>query len=100
MLVPLLGLAACFFEYLAAGRPILALAAGTEAGRIAAELGVEPLIRADDVPAITAALSQAATRRLPSPDPSASGRYVYPAAAEAMSDVLTRYKARMPEGRA
>jgi glycosyltransferase involved in cell wall biosynthesis len=34
------------FEYLAAGRPILALAEGTEAGRVAAELGAE-VVRAD-----------------------------------------------------
>src|SRR5204862_5502463 len=43
------------FEYLAAGRPILALAAGTEAGRIVAELGGET-VSADDVPAIVEAL--------------------------------------------
>ena len=35
------------FEYLAAGRPILALAAGTEAGRVVADLGGDT-VRADD----------------------------------------------------
>ncbi len=44
------------FEYLAARRPILALAAGTEAGRVIAELGSEP-VRADDPAAISAALA-------------------------------------------
>ena len=35
------------FEYLAAGRPILALAEGTEAGRVATSVGAE-VVRADD----------------------------------------------------
>jgi glycosyltransferase involved in cell wall biosynthesis len=76
------------FEYLAAGRPILALAAGTEAGRIAADAGIEPVVPADDPEAIGAALRQLAHGGLRGPDPEASGRYSYPAAAEAMSAAL------------
>ena len=44
------------FEYLAAGRPILALADGTEAGRIVTETGAGEAVRADDPAAIEAAL--------------------------------------------
>ncbi|MFN8152344.1 MAG: glycosyltransferase [Solirubrobacterales bacterium] len=76
------------FEYLAAGTPILALAAGTEAGRIAADAGVSPIVRADDPEAIAAALSALVRGELEGPDPGASDRYAYPAAAEAMSSVL------------
>jgi len=77
------------FEYLAAGRPILALAAGTEAGRIATEVGIDPVVRADDPGAIAAALRTASRRELAGPDASAAERYAYPAAAEAMATVLT-----------
>ena len=76
------------FEYLAAGRPILALAAGTEAGRIAADAGVAPVVRADDPEAIESALQRLAERGLEGPDPEASARYSYPAAAESMAGVL------------
>jgi glycosyltransferase involved in cell wall biosynthesis len=76
------------FEYLAAGRPILALAAGTEAGRIAADVGIEPIVAADDPAAIAGALAALVRGELRGPDPGASGRYSYPAAAEAMSVVL------------
>ncbi len=77
------------FEYLAAGRPVLALAAGTEAGRIAADAGIEPVVRADDPAAIAAALAQVAAGELRGPDPTAAARYRYPAAAEAMSATLS-----------
>jgi len=77
------------FEYLAAGVPILALAAGTEAGRIAAGAGVEPIVAADDPAAIAAALRLLLGDGLRAPDPEAAGRYVYPAAAESMAAVLT-----------
>jgi hypothetical protein len=76
------------FEYLAAERPILALAAGTEAGRIAAELGIDPVVRADDVAAIEAALRTLLAGELSGPDPEAASHYSYPAAAEAMSAAL------------
>lgn len=76
------------FEYLAAGTPILALAAGTEAGRIAAGVGIEPVVRADDPVAIATALRALAAGELRGSDAAASGRYTYPAAAEAMAAVL------------
>ena len=76
------------FEYLAAERPILALAGGTEAGRIAGELGVEPIVRADDPEAIATALAKLARGELNPPDPASSNRYRYPPAAEAMSAAL------------
>ncbi len=76
------------FEYLAAGRPILALAAATEAGRIAADAGVSPIVRADDPEAIAAALGRLVRGELEGPDPAASARYSYPGAAAAMSDAL------------
>ena len=72
------------FEYLAAGRPILALAEGTEAGRVAAELGAE-VVRADDVDGIRAALARFAAGELRPPDPDAVRPYTYPAPAEGMA---------------
>ncbi len=76
------------FEYLAAGTPILALAAGTEAGRVAAEAGVAPIVPANDPRAIATALADLLNDGLRGADPSATTRYSYPAAAEAMADVL------------
>jgi glycosyltransferase involved in cell wall biosynthesis len=73
------------FEYLAAGRPILALAAGTAAGRLVAELGGET-VPADDVPAIVDALRKAAAGELRAPDPEARAAYSYPAPAERMAE--------------
>ena len=78
------------FEYLAAGRPILALCADTEAGRAAADAGVAPIVRADDPAAIAEALASAARGELRGPDPGAADRFAYPAAAEAMAEVLRR----------
>lgn len=77
------------FEYLAAGPAILALAAGTEAGRIAADAGIAPIVRADDPEAIATALADLLDEGLTAPDQSAAGRYSYPSAAEAMSRILT-----------
>ena len=77
------------FEYLAAGVPILALAAGTEAGRIAADAGIDPIVAADDPDAIASALAGLLDGALAAPDPDAAARYGYPAAAEAMAAVLT-----------
>ena len=76
------------FEYLAAGVPILALAAGTEAGRLAAEAGIAPIVAADDPEAIATALAALLGGDLTGPDPAAASRFSYPAAAEAMSKAL------------
>jgi glycosyltransferase involved in cell wall biosynthesis len=81
------------FEYLAAGPPILALAAGTEAGRVAAEAGSE-VVAADDVPGIAAALRRLAAGELRPPDAAARERYSYPAVAERMAAVAQRATAR------
>jgi glycosyltransferase involved in cell wall biosynthesis len=70
------------FEYLAARRPILALCAGTEAGRILSEAGA-PIVAANDAAAIAEAFRTAGA--LPAPDASLAERYRYPAAAEAMA---------------
>ncbi len=74
------------FEYLAAGRPILALAAGTEAGRVVQEIGGES-VPSDDVPAIVGALRRVAAGELEPPDPSARQAYSYPSVAEQMAEV-------------
>lgn len=76
------------FEYLAAGRPILALAAGTEAGRLVADAGAGASVRADDRQAIAGALAELVAGRLPAPSPGAAERFTYPAAAEAMGEVI------------
>jgi glycosyltransferase involved in cell wall biosynthesis len=77
------------FEYLAAERPILALAAGTEAGRVVAELGGET-VPADDVPAIVTALRKAVAGELRAPDPDGVAAYSYPAPAERMAEIAER----------
>jgi glycosyltransferase involved in cell wall biosynthesis len=74
------------FEYLAAGRPILALAAGTEAGRIVAEAGGEA-VPADDPARIVEALLHLVAGDVPAPDPAMCERYSYPAVAERMAAV-------------
>lgn len=75
------------FEYLAAGRPILALAGGTEAGRVAAEVGAE-VVRADDPKAIAASLRRLAAGELRAPAPQAVEPYAYPAPAEGMAEAV------------
>jgi glycosyltransferase involved in cell wall biosynthesis len=72
------------FEYLAAERPILALAAGTEAGRIVESIGGET-VRADDPAAIATALRRVAAGALEPPAPDAVAPYTYPAPAEGMA---------------
>lgn len=82
------------FEYLAAGRPILALAAGTEAGRIVAEAGAGEPVRADDPAAIEAALRELVAGRLAAPPEDARREYSYPPLAERMSDAMEAAIAR------
>jgi glycosyltransferase involved in cell wall biosynthesis len=77
------------FEYLAAGRPILALAAGTEAGRVVEELGGE-VTPADDVAAIVEALRRLVNGEISPPDAAALSAYSYPRPAERMAEVATR----------
>jgi glycosyltransferase involved in cell wall biosynthesis len=81
------------FEYLATGRPILALAGDTEAGRIVESIGGET-VRADDSAAISAALSRAVDGALAPPPREAIAPYTYPAPAERMAEVVERAIAR------
>ena len=85
------------FEYLAAGRPILALAGGTEAGRVVEEIGGET-VRADDVTAIAAALARVAAGDLAAPPTEAVAPYTYPAPAEGMAAAVELAIARRSRG--
>jgi glycosyltransferase involved in cell wall biosynthesis len=75
------------FEYAASGTPILALAAGTEAGAVAAELGAT-VAPADDPAAIAAALKRVADGQLERTPPDAVAAYTYPAPAERMAGAV------------
>jgi glycosyltransferase involved in cell wall biosynthesis len=74
------------FEYLATGRPILALAAGTEAGRVVEETG-GAAVPADDVAAIVGALRRLVVGELTPPKPGTSSAYSYPSVAERLAEV-------------
>ena len=76
------------FEYLAAGRPILALADGTEAGRIVTETGAGEAVRADDPTAIQAALRKLVAGELTAPPEEARREYSYPLLAERMGEAV------------
>jgi glycosyltransferase involved in cell wall biosynthesis len=84
------------YEYFAAGRPILALAEGTEAGRLVAESGGGRSVRADDKRAIRDALRELLTADLSAPPPGAAERFCYPAAAEAMAEQIETAIAARP----
>ena len=77
------------FEYLAADRPIMALAAGTEAGRVAGELGAV-VVDAGDARAISGALRRLVSEGLAAASAAAAARYAYPAPAEQLADVAAR----------
>jgi glycosyltransferase involved in cell wall biosynthesis len=74
------------FEYLASERPLLALAAGTEAGRVIEEAGATA-VPADDVAAIVGGLQRLARGELEAPRTGASSAYFYPHVAERMAEV-------------
>jgi glycosyltransferase involved in cell wall biosynthesis len=76
------------FEYLAAGRPVVALAAGTEAGRIVRETGAGEVVPSNDPAAIRGALQRLVDGELDAPDPDALRPYTYPAAAQRMADAV------------
>jgi glycosyltransferase involved in cell wall biosynthesis len=77
------------FEYLASGRPILALAAGTEAGRIVAETG-GVAVRADLPGDVAAGLEGLVAGELTAPSADAVAAYTYPAPAERMAEAVER----------
>jgi glycosyltransferase involved in cell wall biosynthesis len=73
------------YEYLAADRPILALAGENEAARIVAETATGVVVAPDDVPGIREALSATAERSLfDSYAPRELERYRYPAPADGL----------------
>ena len=77
------------FEYLAAGRPILALADGNEAARIVQETGTGITVPPDDVAAIAAALRAVVSGELARAyEPRGLDQYTYPAPAEAMAALV------------
>ena len=85
------------FEYLASGRPILALAEGNEAARIVAETGTGVTVRPDDVDAIAAALRSVARGELERAyAPRGLEPYTYPAPADAMAGLVEEAIRRRP----
>lgn len=79
------------FEYLGAGRPILALAHDNDAARFVEETRLGMIVHPDDVPAITDALRRVARGELAERyAPQGTERFVYPAPAAAMTDEIER----------
>jgi glycosyltransferase involved in cell wall biosynthesis len=77
------------FEYLAAGRPIIALAEGNEAARIVRETNTGIVVPPDDVEAIADALRRAASGELARAyAPRGLDQYTYPAPAERMAELI------------
>jgi glycosyltransferase involved in cell wall biosynthesis len=77
------------FEYLAAGRPIVALAEGNEAEWIVRETNTGVTVSPDDVGAIAEAFRRVATGELAKAyAPRGLERYTYPGPAEAMAEVV------------
>jgi glycosyltransferase involved in cell wall biosynthesis len=77
------------FEYLASGRPILALADGNEAARIVEETGTGITVPPDDVCAIAAALRRVAFGELAEAyAPHGLERFMYPGPAERMAELI------------
>jgi glycosyltransferase involved in cell wall biosynthesis len=77
------------FEYLASGRPILALAEGNEAERIVRETHTGITVPPDDVEAIAVALRRMASGELErSYAPRDLERYIYPAPAVRMAELV------------
>jgi glycosyltransferase involved in cell wall biosynthesis len=79
------------YEYLASGRPVIALAGDNEAARIVRETGVGITIGLDDEAAIAAALRQVARGEAfahVGRDTSRVAEYVYPGPAQAMAELV------------
>jgi glycosyltransferase involved in cell wall biosynthesis len=77
------------FEYLASGRPIVALAEGNEAERIVRETNTGLTVAPDDVEAIAGALRRVASGELEQEySPRNLERYTYPGPAEAMAELI------------
>ena len=79
------------FEYLAADRPILALAGANEAARIIAETGTGSTVAPDDVAAIRSALASVVSGELAAQyEPRGLSRYRYPGPAIAYAEAIAR----------
>ena len=79
------------YEYLAAGRPILALAGHNEAARIVAETRTGLTVAPDDAPAIRRALGGIVAGELDRRyEPRDLDSYRYPAPAEALAEMIER----------
>jgi glycosyltransferase involved in cell wall biosynthesis len=79
------------FDYLAAGRPILALAQGNVAARTVRETGTGVAVAADDVDGIARALQEAVDGTLASAyAPRGLERYIYPGPAEEFAELIER----------
>lgn len=78
------------FEYLATGRPILVLGAGSAAAEIVTRTGSGIAIPAHDAHAAEAALRRIVTDGLPAPPAAAREPYAYPALAERYEAVVER----------
>ena len=76
------------FEYLAAARPIVALADGTEAGRIVRETAAGKVVPSNDPAAIRDALRELVAGQLSAPEPDALRPYTYPDAAQRMAEAV------------
>jgi glycosyltransferase involved in cell wall biosynthesis len=77
------------FEYIGAGRPVLALAAGNEAERVIRETNTGVTVAPDDVSAIVTALRDLSMGRLfLEYAPRDLARYTYPAPANAIADAV------------
>ncbi len=79
------------YEYLAAGRPILALAGENEAARIVEETATGVVVAPDDVPGIRRLIAELAAGELDGrPAPRGLERYRYPAPTEALVAAIGR----------
>lgn len=77
------------YEYLAAGRPVIALARGNEAARIVTETGAGRVVAPDDVDGIVAAFRDAISGELERRyAPRGLESYAYPAPAQQMADAI------------
>jgi glycosyltransferase involved in cell wall biosynthesis len=74
------------FEYLGVGRPILALADGTEAARVVRAAGAGLTVRPGDPQAARAALEAFLRGEVSAPDDEARRVFAYPAVAELMAE--------------
>lgn len=83
------------YEYLAAGRPIIALAEDNEAARIVSETGTGITVSPDDPEQISRALLSAADGTLSDRySPRGLDRYIYPAPAAAFAEVIEEVVSR------